>query len=262
MTVVNDLDMEDYLRGVVPQEMSHTWPAEALKCQAVVARSYAAAHKGNSPKEGYDLCATAACQVYGGKAAERPASDAAVRATRGQVLTHKGQVISAVFHSCCGGETDDSADVWKGGRVPYLSGVRCRWCREDSPHYQWKADISDDKMSARLKAGGYPVGKVTSIRVVSRTGAGRAYEVRVGGDAGAVTLKANPFRLLVGDRVLKSTFWSGISHNGDGWRFSGRGWGHGVGLCQWCARSTADKGYKYKEILTYFYRRTKVKDLS
>ncbi len=261
-TVVNEAGLEDYVRGVVSQEMSHSWPAEALRCQAVVARSYAVANKGRFGKDGYDLCATAACQVYGGKEAEHPSTDKAVDDTRGEVLTYKGDVISAVFHSCCGGQTDDSKDVWRGKGLPYLEGVRCRWCRNESPHYQWKSDISDPVLEDALKAGGHGVGEVKSVRIVSRTGSGRAYEVRITGENGGVTMNANAFRLLLGDKVLKSTFWSGISHERGTWRFSGRGWGHGVGLCQWCARATAEKGYKYKEILTYFYRHTKVKVLS
>ena len=261
LTVINELDLEDYVRSVVPAEMPHSWPLEALKAQAVVARSYAVANRDRFGKEGYDLCATAACQVYEGVQSEKPSTDKAVDATRGQVLTFKDKPVSAVFHSCCGGRTDDAKDVWRSGPIPYLRGVRARWCRQECPFYQWKADISDDDLSRRLRAAGHDVGRVQSLRIVSRTGAGRAYEVRVIGSSAAATLQANAFRLIVGSRLLRSTFWTGLSVSGHVWRFNGKGWGHGVGLCQWCAKITAGQGYKYKEILTYFYRNTKVKEL-
>ena len=261
LTVINELELEDYVRSVVPAEMPHSWPPEALKAQSVVARSYAVANRGRFGNDGYDLCATAACQVYDGVQSEKPSTDKAVDATRGEVLTFKGKPVSAVFHSCCGGQTDDAKDVWRSGNTPYLRGVRARWCREECPFYQWKADISDDDLSRRLRAAGHDVGRVESLRITSHTGAGRAYEVRVTGSSGAATLQANAFRLIVGARLLRSTFWTGLSHVDGKWRFNGKGWGHGVGLCQWCAKVTAGQGYKYKEILTYFYRNTKVKAL-
>lgn len=261
LTVINDVDVEDYLRGVVASEMPPSWPAEALRAQSVVARSYAVANKGRFGKDGYDICATAACQVYDGVRGEKPSTDQAVKATRGRVLQYKGETVSAVFHSCCGGRTDSAKDVWRSAGVPYLRGVRGRWCRGDSPHSQWTGEISDDAMASRLRAAGKGVGRVKDVRVSARTGAGRAYEVRVTGTEGGVTLRANDFRLIVGARELRSTLWSGISHRKGKWRFNGRGWGHGVGLCQWCAKVTASQGFRYNEILTYFYKNVKVKEL-
>jgi len=261
VTVVNVVEVEDYLRSVVPAEMPHSWPKEALKAQAVVARSYAVANRGRFASEGFDLCATPSCQVYEGMASEHPSSDEAVKATRGEELLYMGRPISAVFHSCCGGRTDDARDVWRSDGKPYLRGVSSPWCREESPNYQWVAKISDKDMAERLAAAGHDLGKVESIRIVSRTRAGRAYEVRVTGTRGATTFQANAFRLIVGPKSLRSTFWSGLSHGDGEWRFHGKGWGHGVGLCQWCAKVMAGKGRRYKEILTYFYRNTKVKKL-
>lgn len=261
VTVVNVVELEDYLRSVVPSEMPHSWPAEALKAQSVVARSYAVANHGRFASDGFDLCATAACQVYDGMASEHPSSDEAVKATRGEALMYMGRPISAVFHSCCGGRTDDARDVWRSDGKPYLKGVCSPWCREESPNYQWEAKISDRDMAERLAASGHDVGRVESIRIVSRTKAGRAYEVRVTGTKASATFQANAFRLIVGPKCLRSTLWVGLSHGGGEWRFHGRGWGHGVGLCQWCAKVMAGKGHRYKEILIYFYRNTKVRKL-
>jgi stage II sporulation protein D len=259
VTVVNVVELEDYLRSVVPAEMPYSWPKEALKAQAVVARSYAVSNRGRYASEGFDLCATAACQVYEGTASENASSDEAVKATRGEVVMYMGRPISAVFHSSCGGRTDDARDVWRSDGKPYLRGVRSPWCRQESPHYQWEAKISDKDMAGRLAAAGHDVGPVESIRIVSRTKAGRAYEVRVTGTKSAQTFQANAFRLIVGPKSLRSTLWSGLSHSDGEWRFHGKGWGHGVGLCQWCSKVMAGQGHRYKEILTYFYRNTKVK---
>jgi stage II sporulation protein D len=261
LTAVNELEVEDYLRGVVGSEMPPSWPLEALKAQTVVARSYAEANRGRFAKDGYDICATAACQVYDGVRGEKASTDKAVAETRGRVLLYKGKPVSAVFHSCCGGRTDDARDVWRSAGVPYLRGVKGRWCGGESPHSRWEAVLSADKMSARLAAAGQGVGRLRHVRIASRTGAGRAYEVRVQGDAGARTLRANDFRLIVGARELRSTLWTGLSRRGGSWRFNGRGWGHGVGLCQWCAKVTAAQGHRHKEILAYFYRNVKVKEL-
>lgn len=259
VTVINIVPLEDYLRSVVPSEMPHSWPAEALKAQAVVARSYALANMGQYGKDGYDICATASCQVYRGMESEHRSTDKAVKDTKGEYLTYKGAQVSAVFHSSCGGRTDDSSDVWKGDRKPYLKGVRSKWCREESPHSQWEAKIPDKEMDAALRAAGYDLGRVKHLRIVSRTKAGRAYEVRVTGTKGGETFPGNRFRLIVGSQKIRSTLWSGLSHRDGVWCIHGRGWGHGVGLCQWCAKITAGYGYKHREILAYFYRSTKVR---
>lgn len=261
LLVINDLDVEEYLRGVVASEMPPSWPAEALKAQTVVARSYAMANMGRFGKDGYDICATASCQVYDGVRGEKAATDAAVKATKGRVLAYKGKTVSAVFHSCCGGRTDSAKDVWRSAGVPYLRGVRGRWCKGASPHARWTGEIPDHVMEARLRAAGQNVGRVKDIRISARTNAGRAYEVRVTGSERSATLRANDFRLIVGARELRSTLWTGVSHKRGVWRFNGQGWGHGVGLCQWCAKVTAGQGFRYNEILSYFYKNVKVKEL-
>ncbi|MBN2371661.1 MAG: SpoIID/LytB domain-containing protein [Vicinamibacteria bacterium] len=135
VTVVNVVSIEDYLRGVVPYEMSPTvYPEiEALKAQAVAARTYAIHNKGQYESRGYDLCATAACQVYRGQAGEHPLTDRAVAETRHVVIVHKGKPINALFTSTCGGHTEDAENVFGGRPVPYLRGVPCR-----AEHASWR----------------------------------------------------------------------------------------------------------------------------
>jgi stage II sporulation protein D len=128
VTVINEVSLEEYLRGVVPAEMGpRAFPAlEALKAQAVAARTYAVAHLGEHAADGYDVCDTQSCQVYGGADAEQPLTDRAVAETRGLVATYQGKPIDAMYHSTCGGHTEDAAQVFPERAAPYLLGVACR----------------------------------------------------------------------------------------------------------------------------------------
>ncbi len=127
INVINEVNLEDYTRGVVPAEMGpKVYPElEAIKAQALAARTYAVSRKGDYGKEGYDLCATPACQVYKGIAVEDPLSDQAVEETAGQVITWQGEPIDALFTSTCGGETSDVGTMFPGRNEPYLKHVRC-----------------------------------------------------------------------------------------------------------------------------------------
>ena len=127
LNVVNRVDLEDYLYGVVPSEMGPKRfdAIESLKAQAVAARTYALAHRGQFEAEGYDICATPKCQVYGGVPVEDPLSSAAVDGTRGLVLAYQGQIADALFVSTCGGVTENVENVFSGGPVPYLVSVSC-----------------------------------------------------------------------------------------------------------------------------------------
>ncbi len=131
LVFINELAMEEYLRGVVPVEMgpSQFPELEALKAQAVAARTYAVAHLGDHENEGWDICATPACQAYWGAGAEHSLSDRAVRETAGLIAIYDGQPIDAMYTSTCGGHTEDSAELFSGRGTPYLTGVVCAWDR-------------------------------------------------------------------------------------------------------------------------------------
>lgn len=143
LTVVNVLNMEDYLKGVVPNELSPaSFPQiEALKAQAVAARTYAIRNKGQFQAKGYDLCATPACQVYRGKSTENPLSDRAVEETRGLVAEWHDLPIDALYTSTCGGHTEDGANMFEGDGEPYLKGVICAPERKASGEIHTKAPI-------------------------------------------------------------------------------------------------------------------------
>jgi stage II sporulation protein D len=128
LTVINVLNLEDYLRGVVPNELSPQFfpQLEALKAQAVAARTYALRNRGQFEASGYDICATPACQVYRGRASEHPLTDQAVEETRGVIASYRGNLINALYTSTCGGHTEDAVNIFEGEReVPYLTGVAC-----------------------------------------------------------------------------------------------------------------------------------------
>lgn len=137
--VLNNIDIEEYLYGLVPREMPASFPKEALKAQAVAGRTYAMQNTSKHIKEGYNICDTTHCQVYGGYDGEKPATTLAVEDTRGLVARYKGEMINAQYHSCSGGYTNSSVDVW-GGDTPYLIGVKDDYSKA-SPHNQWSLSI-------------------------------------------------------------------------------------------------------------------------
>ncbi len=260
ITAVNVLDVEDYVKGILVHEANPGWPEQALKGQAVICRTYALRNKGRHGKDGYDVCNTIHCQVYRGKLSETKITNQIVKSTKGDVVFYKKKLITAVYHSCCGGRTENAENVWQGGGVPYLKSRRCKWCR-GSKHFYWTYDVNKKNMSDKLRAKGYHLGKIKSMRVSSRSRSGRAYEVRVIGKKSKATIQANQLRLMINGRGIKSTLWSSVSKKRKVFRFHGNGWGHGVGVCQWGMKGLADKGKGYREILRFYYKGSKVKNI-
>jgi len=202
LVVVNELPVEDYLLGVVPKEMPSDWPMEALKAQAVAARSYAlwALSERTGDGRAYDVTAGMESQVYGGVAAESPRTSQAVRSTRGEVLTYNGRVARAYYHSSSGGHTENSETVW-GEVVPYLRGVPD--FDGGSPWYTWRAELTTGEISAALQEDGLASGEVYGLDTSMPRGvSGRLASVAVEGSFGRVVLDADDFRHALG---LRST---------------------------------------------------------
>lgn len=261
LTAVNIVPVDDYLLSVVPEEMPVDWPAEAIKAQSVAARSFALAGCGRHAGEGYDLCTTTHCQLYTGTAAEKSASNAAIKATRGEVLTYGGKPIEALFHTDSGGMTENSEDVW-GSHVPYLRAAK------DTPMktMPWTKTISRADLERKLAAKGHDIGKVRSIALSplaigrsakDRTASGRVKTMTVKGTKGTVTLSGTTWRSLLG---LKSTLFD-AKLTKDAVTFTGYGSGHGLGISQWGAERMAAKGASYAEILYHYYTGTKLQQL-
>ncbi len=200
LTVVNIVPLEDYLLGVVPREMPHDFPLEALKAQAVAARTYAlyARASGAYAAQGFDLLPTTASQVYGGVLAERETTTRAVRETAGEILTYQGRPIGAFYHSTSGGHTESVEHVW-GYPTPYLKGVPDR--DQESPHHTWTVTLTRAELTSRLASAGHDVGLVRSLIPVGRPGPGGRYLERlVSGTSGEVVLRSERVRSILGLR--------------------------------------------------------------
>jgi stage II sporulation protein D len=247
--VINLVKMEDYLASVVPSEMSYSWPEESLKAQAVAARTYAYYFIMKKNTELYDLDATTNFQVYKGLVSENEKSTEAVHKTSGEVVTFQNQPILAFFHSTCGGKTADSFDVWGNESIPYLAAVPCAYCSA-SPYYRWEDDISISEISGYISEQYDGIGKIQSVSFVRK--GGRVSEVQVRHSGGLLKISGNDFRTALPEKRLKSLAFDS-KKNGKVLHITGRGWGHGVGMCQYGARGMAEKGRSYKDILNHYY---------
>jgi stage II sporulation protein D len=251
LAVVNELPMEDYVVGVVRAEVGDRWPPEALRAQAVAARTYAAYHRLMNVTRPYHVVATTAHQVFGGHApAASPAWDA-VRETAGQVLLWEGGLFPAFYHAESGGYTEDPRTVFTTPDLPALRAVVCPFS-VGSPRYHWALDLPLADVAAALERHGMTVGAVRAIEVTERTPSLRATVVTVHGTRGSLPLRGNEFRRVIGFDVLRSTLFAVAIDDGLA-RFVGRGWGHGVGMCQWGARGMAEQGFEARQILEFYY---------
>ncbi len=325
--VINNVKIQNYLYGVVPKEMYPSWPLEALKAQAIAAKNYALLNLNKHSAEGYGLCDTEHCQVYGGYNSENIMTNRAVDETIGRVLMHDDKLVDAYFHSSSGGYTEDSENVWSNA-VPYLRGVKDDFSL-GSPYDSWQFAISEEEIRNRLIEIGLDVGYITDVQVTSVSPNGRVLELMIKGTIRTEILKKERTRQVFGASNIKSTLFEvkfygengnfsmedifiynmsngnivkqsidnatvlsseglstldatdvskGIkvtdgsnnyeisnkmqSNNSDNvgkYVFSGKGWGHGVGMSQWGAKKMAELGYNYVQILEYYYTGAKVK---
>lgn len=258
LLVVNDIDVEDYLYGVLRQEVSHRWPLEALKAQAVACRTFALYQHSVNVNRDYDLTCDIYSQLYGGKSSERFWTNRAVNRTMGEVLTYKGRLFPAYYHATCGGHTEDASKLWDIN-LPPLKGVKDPFCQK-SPHFQWKSEVSLRDIQAKLLNQGYELGRILSISLKGRDRSGRVEIVEIRHSRGETEVETSKFRLDIGPNVIRSTNFT-LRINGPNAIFRGIGWGHGVGLCQWGAYFMAKRGYNYEEVLGHYYPGAKITDL-
>jgi len=257
LTAVNYVDVEQYLYSVLGGEMNGNWPQEALKAQAVAARSYALYQRQRSNGI-FDVGDTPRWQVYKGILDESVGTQTAVRATDGQVLTYSNQIIEAVFHSSAGGCTENVEDVWTQA-LPYLRSVK-EGFNENSPVAQWQKAFSRSELSKRITG----VGNIVSLIPAKVTTCGRISTMRVVGDSGKS-------RLISGDDLrlaldLKSTLFTISPQQNSAakgkeqlpamFQVDGRGFGHGLGMSQWGAYNMAQLGANYQQILLFYYKNT------
>lgn len=250
LLVVNELPLEEYLIGLINCEISSLWPMEAVKAQAVIARSYALYQKEARRYALYHLESSVMDQVYDGAGIEDSRAARGVRETTGEVLTFGGRVIQAFYHSNCGGHTEAAENVW-GGDLPYLQGVECGYCRS-APSGTWEQTISLKKIESQLRSAGHQVSGLREVRPGKSNESGRLRDLTLVTARGTTAVSAVSFRKALGYAVIKSTNFR-IREVGDDIFFTGLGNGHGVGLCQWGAKQRACDGFDYREILSYYY---------
>jgi len=359
-TVVNELLIEDYLKGVLKIEVNPNWPMEALRAQAITARTYALAEKGRHGSAGFDVCATDHCLPYRGVSAEDSRLTQAIESTRGMVLYYGGKPAVTFFHSDSGGWTSNVQSVW-GQDIPYLRSVQEPF-EYQSPYSSWSLRISGDEIGRRLSRAGINVGSVFEIRPVKYGPGGRVEMVEVVGNRGRKTIKSHDLRMALGAKELKSTMFSVTADGqaqstvrpaskpsepedaqskssilitltregaftsdelldmllhpekkddyvqkalarrggkvptppasespskkdpkllwpqwempdesigtdmtrgarGTMFTFQGKGWGHGVGMCQWGAKAMAENGWSAGKIVKYYYPGTQLQKL-
>ncbi len=175
VTVINVVEMDDYLKGVVPYEMSASWPTEALKAQALCAKSYCVQNKNKHKTQGFDLCNSTDCQVYRGTNSATANSDGAVEAVSGQYVTYNGQIAQTFYHASSGGATEDVENIWDD-YVPYLRGVEDTYLTNK---ISWSAQLTNESVAAILRGKGYSVSSVTDLYVSGLTRSGNVRELTV-----------------------------------------------------------------------------------
>lgn len=277
---VNVLNIEDYLRGVLQPEIGNRTEEEfeAIKAQAVAARTYAFITKDKYPDREYDLINDIGDQVYTGIAGERDITNRAAKATRGEVLMYGNDLIDAYYHSTCGGRTDNIEEVWDKGARPYLVGVTdsnfCRW----SKFFDWNELYPTaeflDHIRNYLKTANGDVGKIgerlIEATISDRTTGGRVKTVQLTTDRGSVVLHKDQIRWAFGRHdkpgIMPSTnFEISLERDEKGVvqqvHIIGCGYGHGVGMCQCGAIGMARVGYTYQQILAHYYTGVRIRKL-
>lgn len=251
---INRIGLEDYLYGVLHHEVAPWWPMDALKAQAVAARTYAMYQSEVSKSQEFDLKSSTSSQVYGGSGRERYRTKKAVDLTKGEVLIYQGKLFPAYFHATCAGKTAGAKELWKIDIPPLSGNVKCGFCRI-SPHYNWKVNVPLSYIEEKFNQNNHPLGQILKIAIISQTPSGRVGSLRITGTLGEFVIAAKDFRVWIGGEKIRSTNFKVVIEE-DMASFEGKGWGHGVGLCQWGALGQALLGHNYKKILTFYYPRS------
>lgn len=297
-TLVNQVNMESYLRGVVPYEIGPEAPPAAIEAQSIIARTYALRNLRRFAADDYELCATVHCQVYKGLGNTSTVMDQAIAATKGLVLTYNNELVDALYYSTSGGVTASFEDVWNGGNRPYLKPLI------DSPSTVWNLaqrplnneanlkqflDLKDgfnetgrsvfrwqqteslgeitQDVKTYLQKIKHPLANFTTLRglnVVKRSPSGRILEMQIQTDRGAISLYKTEVRSAFGPP--KSTLFYiepmyDAQRNLSGYNFVGGGFGHGVGMSQYGSYNLAQRGLVARQILQFYYPGATIKPL-
>jgi len=278
--IINIVYMEDYLRGVVPPEIGPRTEEEleAVKAQAVAARTYAMAHLKQYEGEPYDIKSSIMDQLYHGIRVENKLVNEAINHTSGRVIMHHDDLINAYYHSTCGGRTDDIADVWDKKDVAYLKSVddasACSW----SKYYNWRETFTEKQLRGRVeqylasdRGRDLRIGPITDVIIGERSAGGRIARLLVRTDSDVYRFQKDRIRWVIGrtsnpDLILPSDRFDvdierDSNQNIVQVTFRGQGYGHGVGMCQCGAIGHAREGWQFSDILTHYYTDVEIKKL-
>ena len=278
ISVVNSLSLEDYLKGVLPLEMptgNNNENYEALKAFAICARTYSL-NKLSENKTTFDVYIDTRDQVYGGVESEKEITNRAVDETRDLILTYNGQPAVTYYSAACGGHTENVKDVFptNGKDLPYLSGVKDGdepYC-SIAPKFNWVEEYTEQTFLSRLKAAGQIDNidyEIDDIQVASRFESGRVNELDItlksaDGDDKIVSLYGNNIRSVIRNAnnsgILRSNLFD-ISMDDGIVTITGKGNGHGVGLCQWGSIYLSRIGWNYKDILSHYFPGTQISNI-
>jgi len=308
MTVINILPLEEYLYGVVPYEIGASSPMEALKAQAVTARTYTINNLGKFSKLGFDLCTTTTCQVYRGTAGETKNTNKAVDETKGKIVTYNGKPAQVFYFASSGGRTEDVKNVW-GSEIPYLISVEDKYESGTSRYYNWEAVCTADELKNIFAGMGNDLGDILGMEITKVSEAGRVIELKIKGtkrqliltrekcrfdfsilrsqwytiatdadikaiskDSKVSTVQPAGMKVITANGIkdIKTEKDYSLTVVGAGnkkytvpsiptkYIFTGKGWGHAVGMSQEGAKGMALAGYKYDSILAHYFPGTKV----
>lgn len=298
-TLVNEIDIETYLRGVVPHEIGPQAPYTAVQVQTVIARTYALRNTRRFRADNYELCATVHCQVYKGLTGTVETADRAIQATAGQVLTYDNELVDALYSAHSGGVTAQFEDIWDGAARPYLQGrvdaiappwdlaqnplntepairaflnQRQGFNGVNSPVFRWErsstlTDLTADlnRYLERIKHPLGPVGRIIRMAVTERSPSGRIRILAITTDKGLIELRKTEARSALGP-PRSTLFYLDPILNGQqeltGYRFVGGGFGHGVGLSQYSSYTLSQQGWNYARILQFYYPGTTLEALT
>ncbi len=259
LSVINQIDLEEYLKGVLPLEVNAGWPIEALKAHAIISRTFALFKAIEKKDEAFSLLSTVHSQVYGGSLFHKMKTDDAIDATRGEVLTFKGKIFPSYFHAACGGQTAQADKIWAVEPNPVLKGVVCNFC-SNSKYWKWSFHIPLKQIEEIMQKNGYPANHLNNIILTRYDPSGRASKVVLQYQYSDLTIGADELRAYLGYERLKSLKATVVVKNGQAY-FSGHGWGHGIGLCQWGARHQAALGKTYRQILEFYFPGSETKKI-
>ena len=286
--IINILDINHYLAGVVPHEVPFHFPEEALKAMATVARTFALHSLGRHHDEEYDLCNTVHCQAYDGVSYEAPPASLSVSNTGSTVLYFNGKIADVTYHSTCGGITEDIASVWNTKPVPFLRSIydanhtnsldltkdesvlyflsnqTDSFCRLSS-RYRWEETYTKTELEELFTKSlpviiKHPISNFNlhDIKVLERTSSGRVKRLLIKSNTGEYIIPQEKIRWLfsngkIGLSGLQSTLFVILKENDFTLHIIGGGWGHGVGMCQFGARGMAKAGINYNDILSHYF---------